>query len=71
MSSKKARRKERQQREQESRESQANPVRLFMLAIGVAVLLTIVAAIFFVDRSDRGEPPWPGAIWSPAHGHWH
>jgi hypothetical protein len=73
VSSKKARRRERQQREQEERGRRAtlSPVALFILGIGAAVLVTIVAAFFLVDRADRGDPPWPGAVWSEPHGHWH
>jgi len=26
-----------------------------------------LAAVF----GDREEPPWPGAVWSDQHGHWH
>jgi len=73
MSSKKARRKERRQQEQEqgSRKGKFSPVTLFMLAIGAAVLLTIGGAALFTDRSGRGAPPFPGAVWSESHGHWH
>ncbi len=71
MSSKKARRKKRQEQEQNRRRSGLSPATLFILGIGVAMLLTVVAAVVLVDRSDRGEPPWPGAVWSAAHGHWH
>lgn len=73
MSSKKARRRARQQQELEEagRGSRLSPVTLFILSIGAAVLLTVAAAIVFTDRSDRGEPPWPGAVWSSPHDHWH
>jgi len=73
MSSKKARRKKRQQQEEDRDRSRRSlgPVTLFLLGIGVAVLLTAVASVVLVDRSGRGDPPWPGAVWSAAHGHWH
>ena len=70
MSSKKARRRERQakQEEESRRRGKPSPVMLFILGISFVLIVTAVAAIFFVDR---GEPPWPGAVWSEAHGHWH
>lgn len=70
MSSKKARRRERQQKKQEEVRSRGklSPVTLFMLAIGTALVITALVNVFFVDR---GDPPWPGAVWSDAHGHWH
>lgn len=72
MSSKKARRKQRREKqEQEGRQGKRSPVTLFIVGLGVAVLLTIAASLVFVDRSDRGDPPWEGAVWSEAHGHWH
>lgn len=73
MSSKKARRRERQQseRKQESLRGKLSPVTLFMLGIGAAVLIAIVGAVVFGGGSDRGNPPWPGAVWSAPHGHWH
>jgi len=73
MSSKKARRRERQQRDEEQggRRGKLSPVTLFMLGIGMAVVITIVVAVVLSDRSDRGAPPYPGAVWSEPHGHWH
>ena len=71
MSSKKARRRERHARNQDSSRSGLSPVALFMLAIGLAMLVTVVAAVVFGDVSGPGEPPRPGAVWSAAHGHWH
>ena len=71
MSSKKARRRERQEQNQDRGRGRLSPVALFILTIGLAILVTVVGAIVFGDRSGRGEPPWPGAVWSAAHGHWH
>lgn len=44
---------------------------VFIVGIVAAVLLTVVGAMVLGNRSDRGDPPWPGAVWSEAHGHWH
>ena len=71
MSSKKARRRARQEQNQKSGRRGRSPVALFILSIGLAVLVTVVGAVVFGDRSDRGEAPWAGAVWSTAHGHWH
>ena len=71
MSSKKARRRERQEQNQDSDRSKLSPVTLFILSIGLALLVTLGAAVLFGDRSDPGDPPWPGAVWSSGHGHWH
>ena len=70
MSSKKARRRERQAKQQEEsrRRGKLSPVTLFMIGIGAALLVIVVATMLFVDRP---EPPYPGAVWSEAHGHWH
>ncbi len=72
MSSKKARRRARQEQEQEqTRKGKLSPVTLFILGIGAALLITVGGAVLLVDRADRGDAPWPGAVWSEAHGHWH
>jgi hypothetical protein len=73
MSSKKARHKERQHQEQEEsrRRGRLSPATLFILTIGIALLATVVVALGFTDRSGRGAPPYPGAVWSEPHGHWH
>jgi hypothetical protein len=34
----------------------------------LALVLTVIVTVVFVDRE---EPPWPGAVWSSPHGHWH
>jgi len=71
MSSKKARRREQQEQAQDGRRSRLTPVTLFMLSIGLVISLVVAATVVFGDRSDRGEPPWAGAVWSAAHEHWH
>ena len=71
MSSKKARRRERQDQKQEGRRTGLSPATLFILAIGAALVVIVVASVVFGDRPGRDEAPWPGAVWSPAHGHWH
>ena len=70
MSSKKAQRRARREKEQVEKQSgrRIGPVALFLVAIGVALLATVVSAVVFVDRP---EAPYPGAVWSEAHGHWH
>lgn len=72
MSSKKARRRKRRKKEKEERRgTKLNPAIVFMLGIAVAIVLTVVWVWVFGDPSGPGEPPWPGAVWSPSHGHWH
>lgn len=71
MSSKKARRRARRKRErEEQRRSKMNPATRFILGIALAIVLTLVWGFVFGDFGP-GEPPWPGAVWSPLHGHWH
>lgn len=70
MSSKKQLRRERRRQErQEKRRTKRNPATVFIVAIALALVAVGVFA-FFV-KGDRGEPPFPGAVWSEAHGHWH
>jgi len=69
MSTKKRLRRERRQHERESRSGQKlNPVAMFM--VGVVAVLILVGVVGLALRQDR-VPPWPGAVWSEAHGHWH
>jgi hypothetical protein len=70
VSSKKQLRRARQAREQVQKEkTKLNPVWMFLLSIAAVVLVLGVVALFF--GPDRGPPPWPGAVWSEAHQHWH
>lgn len=71
MSSKKALRRQQREAEKEQSRKGMNPALLFILAIGVAVLVTVVVAAVFGESSAPGDPPRPGAVWSEAHGHWH
>ncbi len=72
MSSKKARRRNRQKvEEEERRRRKLNPATVFLLGIAAVVLLTALVAWGLGGPSGPGEPPWPGAVWSASHGHWH
>lgn len=72
MSSKKARRKQRREQNQEQAGRRSfSPVTIFLIGIGVALLLIVAASVAFSDRSSEGDPPFPGAVWSAAHDHWH
>ena len=67
MSSKKKLRRERQQKK-DTTKPRLSPVSIFLLSI--AALLLVVGVLGSLLGSNR-EPPWPGAMWSEAHGHWH
>lgn len=73
MSSKKAHRQQRREAERARTEARRgmNPALAFALVIAAAIGLTLGGVMLFGDRSGPGDPPWPGAVWSPAHGHWH
>ena len=72
MSSKKEIRRKQREREQERKErSGRNPALLFGLGIAGAILITIGAFIALGGPGGPGDPPWPGAVWSAAHDHWH
>ena len=68
MSSKKAGRRERHEQNQDRSRSRLSPVALFILIIGFAVLVTVVGAVVFGDRSGRGEPLVAGGLPATAHG---
>ena len=68
MSSKKQLRRERQQKKEGTTKPRLSPVSIFLLSI--AALLIVVVVIGSLTGENR-EPPWPGAMWSEAHGHWH
>lgn len=70
MSSKKQLRRKRQKEQEEGPRNKTNPAVLFILGIGAVVLLMVVGVYLFGDAGP-GDPPWPGAVWSSAHGHWH
>jgi hypothetical protein len=67
MSTKKQLRRERQ-RQKGTTKARLSPVSIFVLSI--VALLLVVGVIGSLVGSNR-EPPWPGAIWSEAHGHYH
>lgn len=71
MSSKKSLRRKRREAEQGRSHSERNPVTLFILVIATALFLLVGGAMLFGGGSSPGDPPWPGAVWSSSHGHWH
>lgn len=71
MSSKKARRKKRREEARSEAKKGINPALLFILAIGLAMVATVGISMVVGGDSSPGDPPWPGAVWSDAHGHWH
>lgn len=71
MSTKKQLRLERQKKRQDEvakTRSSLRGVLIFILSI-TAILVGIV--LYGTFLGDNPEPPWPGATWSAAHGHWH
>ena len=70
MSSKKAKRKKRKEELKSEKKKGVNPALLFILGIGLAMAVTLGVAVVLGD-SGPGDPPWDGATWSAAHGHWH
>lgn len=70
MSSKKQLRRKRQ-KEEEERPRGINPAILFIVGIAAVVLALVAGVALFGGESGPGDPPWPGAVWSSAHDHWH
>ena len=68
MSSKKARRRKDQEQAQDRSRRTISPAIKFILAIGLALALVVLGTVIL---GDREEPPFPGAVWSAQHGHWH
>lgn len=72
MSSKKARRRKRQaNQEKEGGRGKLNSANIFILVMGLALVVIIVGAVVLGGSGATGDPPWPGAVWSASHGHWH
>jgi hypothetical protein len=69
MSSKKQLRRKRRQEKAAARSQGFNPARAFILV--VIVVFVLVGVIATLRGTDREPPPWPGAVWSEEHGHWH
>lgn len=70
MSSKKQLRRKRQQQRAAERQHRkgVNPATLFILVtVAIFVIVGIVASL----RGPNPNAPWPGAVWSEEHGHWH
>jgi hypothetical protein len=59
----------REQTEHHKQERKTNPATVFIVLVVVGVVGMGVFAFFFSDPSN--DPPFPGAVWSPEHGHWH
>ena len=70
MSSKKQLRRARREQAQVAKERRMDPTIVFIASIAAVVLVLGVVA-FFVRGEGPGAPPWPGAVWSEPHGHWH
>jgi hypothetical protein len=68
MASKKQLRRRQREQQQSSKKRKTNPALVFMIGIAAAIVVFGLAAFFLVDSP---EPPWPGAVWSAEHGHWH
>jgi len=69
MSTKKQLRRERRRRQDETKVGKRmNPATLFI--VGVAAALIVLGTFAFFFRGDA-RPPFPGAVWSVEHRHWH
>lgn len=73
MSSKKDLRRKRREKEREEKQSRGslNPAWKFIIGIALTLALLTGGYMLLGGGGGPGEPPWPGAVWSPAHGHWH
>lgn len=69
MSSKKQLRRKRQQQKAAKRQ-RFNPATAFILLV-LALVLAIGVTAAILGGGDRPPAPWPGAVWSAEHGHWH
>lgn len=71
MSSKKQlRRKRKQEKAEAARTKGVNPATAFIVIVLVAFVIVGLVAVLR-GGPDVGPPPWPGAVWSAEHGHWH
>jgi len=73
MSSKKSVRKQKKEAAQAQAASKGSrdPSRRLLVYVGLALVLIVGVAYFLRGTNSPGDPPWPGAVWSQAHGHWH
>jgi hypothetical protein len=71
MSSKKSVRKQKKEAAQARSAAKGDSSRRLLVYVGLALALVVVAAFFLRGSNAPGDPPWPGAVWSQAHGHWH
>lgn len=72
MSSKKDLRRKRREQELEEKKARGSLNPAWKFIIGIALTLALIAGGYMVlGGGGPGEPPWPGAVWSAAHGHWH
>jgi hypothetical protein len=68
MSSKKQIRRKRREERAATRSKGINPAKVFILVmVGLVVAIAVVALIV----GGGAQPPRPGMVWSPEHGHWH
>jgi hypothetical protein len=68
MSSKKQIRRKRREQRAATRSKGINPAKVFILVmVGLVVAIGVVALIV----GGGSQPPRPGMVWSPEHGHWH
>lgn len=68
-SKKELRRKRRQEKQEKHGRGKMDPATLFIVVVVAAIVALTAVGLFL--RRDSEPPPWPGAVWSPEHGHWH